>query len=196
MYYRKTSRKKEIIKNIIVITFILCLAIFSTRYIYYVFNDPTEVDYSSESLDITFHEENGEKLDITKVTPLPDTTGLSSPGHTLTIINNLTEPVNYKIILKDNSDQVEADNCLEKSIPHEEIRVSIKKSGEETKIYKLSELEEGILLSTTAKALEESKYTIRIWINHNDNSLPSGSEYHYHGLIQIVENNMMVAVNR
>ena len=60
-------------------------------------------------------------------------------------------------------------------------------------IYKLSDLEDGVLLSTTADALQEVKYTIRLWVN-NDTSLPSGSEHHYHGLIQIVENDQIVAV--
>lgn len=193
MYYSKYNRKKEIIKNAIIIGFILGIAVFSTNYIYNVFNDSSSIDYSSESLDITFHEDKGEQLNITKVTPLTDSVGLSSTGHTLTITNNLTEPVKYKLILKDNATQITEDNCSEIAIPREEIRVSIKKTGEATEVYKLSDLEDGIILSTTAKALEETKYTIRIWVN-NESSLPSGSEHHYHGLIQVVENDAMVAV--
>lgn len=193
MYYNKYNRKKEIIKNAIVIGFILGIAVFSTNFIYNYFNDSASIDYSSESLDITFHEENGERLDMTKVIPLTDSVGLSSTGHTLTITNNLTEPVKYKIVLNDNDDQIEEDSCLETAIPREEIRVSIKKAGETTTVYKLSELEDGVLFSTTAKALEETKYTIRIWVN-NESSLPNGSEHHYHGLIQVVENDTMVAV--
>lgn len=193
MYYNKINRKKELIKNTVIITFILILAIFSTRYIYYAFNDSTNIDYSSESLDITFHEDEGEELNITKVTPLTDAVGLASTGHTLTITNNLTEPVKYKIILVDNADKTLEDDCSEIAIPREEIRISIKKAGEETVVYKLSDLKDGVLIKETSKALAENKYTIRIWVN-NESSLPSGSNHHYHGLIQVVENDTMVAV--
>ena len=92
MYYTY-NRKKELIKNALIIGFILFIAIFSTYYIYHMFNDTENIDYSSESLDITFHEDHGEELDITKVTPLTDSVGLSSKGHTFTITNNLTESV-------------------------------------------------------------------------------------------------------
>lgn len=193
MYYKKYNRKKEIIKNVVLISLILSLAIFSTRYIYYSFNSATEIDYSSDSLDITFHEESGEELDITKITPLNDSVGLSSKGHTITITNNLTESVKYKIVIVDNEEKMQEQNCEGITIPRDEIRVSIKKSGESTEVYKLSDLEDGVLLSTTSEALEETKYTIRIWVNA-DCSLPSGSEHHYHGLIQVIENDATVAV--
>ena len=57
----------------------------------------------------------------------------------------------------------------------------------------LSELENGVLLSTKAKALEKDKFTIRIWIK-DDPLLPNGSKYHYHGLIQVIENDTTLAV--
>lgn len=193
MSYTKYNYKKEMIKNVVIIGVILFIAVFSTYHIYYSFNNTTEIDYSSESLDISFHEEKGEELNITKVTPLTDSVGLSSKGHTLTITNNLTEPVNYKIKVVNNTDKTNNHVCEDILIPQEEIRISIKKSGESTEVYTLAELEEGVLISATSEALEETKYTIRVWVN-NETSLPSGSSHHYHGIIQVVENDTIVAV--
>lgn len=192
MYY-KYNIKKEIIKNTILITIILCLAVFSTYYIYNKFSDTETIDYSSDSLDITFHEKNGDELDITKITPLTDSVGLSSKGHTVTIKNNLTEPVKYTIKITDNIEKMLEQECMGITIPREEIRISIKKSSDTIEVYSLSELKDNTLLSTTIKALGEDKYTIRIWVN-NETTLPSGSENHYHGLIQIFENDMTLAV--
>lgn len=192
MYYKKLYRK-AMIKNVILIGIIMFVAVFSTYCIYDSFSNTEEIDYSSTSLDITFHEEAGEELDITKITPLSDSVGLSSNGHTVTITNNLTEEVNYKIKIVDNEKKMKEQNCEGITIPREEIRVSIKKNGGETAIYKLSELKDNEILSTTAKALDEIKYTIRIWVN-NGTTLPRGSNHHYHGLIQIIENDTMVAV--
>lgn len=192
MYY-KNLYKKEMIKNVIIIGIILFIAIFSTYHIYYSFGETKEVDFSSTSLDISFHEEHGEELNITKVVSKTDSVGLSSAGHKITITNNLTEDVNYKIKIVDNENKLEEMDCQGLIIPKEEIRVSIKESGKETKIYSLSELEDGVMLTTKAKALEKDKYTIRIWIKE-DTLLPSGSKYHYHGLIQVIENDTTLAV--
>ena len=194
MYYANYNRKKEIIKNIVIISVILFIAVFSTYYIYEKFNNDDVIDYSSESLDIVFHEDEGEELNITKITPLTDSVGLSSKAHTITITNNLTESVKYKINVVDNNDKILAQNCEGITIPKDEIKVSIKEENEETKIYKLSEIEEtGILISTKAKALEEKKFTIKIWVS-NETTLPSGSIHHYHGLIQVIENDTTLAI--
>ena len=53
MYY---NHKKELIKNVVTMTFILTIAIVSTYIIYNKFDHSEIVDYSSESLDITFKE--------------------------------------------------------------------------------------------------------------------------------------------
>ena len=194
MYYQY-NRRKEIIKNAVFISLILALAIFSTHYIYNKFSDTKTIDYSSESLDITFHEETGEELDITKITPLRDAVGLSSKGHTITIKNNLTEPVKYTIKIIDNIDKMIEQQCVGITIPREEIRISLKKSTGQTEVYSLSDLINNELLSTTIEALDEEKYTIRIWVS-NETTLPSGSDHHYHGIIQVFENETTLALNR
>lgn len=191
MYYLKQYRK-EMIKNVIIIGVILFIAIFSTYHIYYAFSDSEIIDYSSTSLDITFPEDEGEELNITKITPLTDAVGLSSKGHTIKVTNNLTEEVKYKIRIVDNVEKMEEAECKGITIPREEIRVSIKVPGKDTEVYSLTELEDGVLLSTRAKPLATDKFTIRIWVS-NETTLPSGSKHHYHGLIQVIENDTTLA---
>ena len=116
----------------------------------------------------------------------------STDSHTITIINNLTEEVNYKIKVVDNIEKIAEQDCKGIAIPREELRISIKESGKKTKIYTLSEIEDGVLLSHKAKPLEEAKYTIRIWVNDETNI--NGTDYHYHGLIQVIENDTTLAV--
>lgn len=183
MYY---DRKKELIKSGLIIGFILLIAIVSTHYIYYKFENESNVDYNSESLDIIFHEKTGQNIDITKVTPVTDSVGLSSKAYTFTIKNNLTEPVNYKISIVDNIDKMFGDVCEEYQIGKQNIKVSIKEDNKDNKIYVLSDLENGVILDTKIKALEEKEYSIRAWVD-KDISIPSGSNLHYHGLIKVIE---------
>lgn len=184
MYYKKL-RKKEMIKNTVIITLILLLAVISTYYIYHKFENEHNVDYNSQSLDIVFHEKNAEKVSLTKVTPVTDSIGLSSNSYTLTIKNNLTEPVKYLVKLEDDLEEISNDNCGEYQIPKEAIRVSIKED-KENKIYNLSDLEEGILMTKKINALGEKDISIRVWIN-KDSSIPTGSNLHYHSKIKVIE---------
>lgn len=180
------NRKKELIKNVVLISLILLIAVVSTYHIYNKFDNSEIVDYSSESLDITYKEDAGEKISITTVSPVTDSVGLSSKAHTVTIKNNLTEKVSFSIKITDDIKTLIEDNCSEYQIPKEDIKIAIRNTKGETSIYKLSELTEDILLTGKIKALEEEKYTIRLWVS-SESSLPMGSALHYHGIIEVIE---------
>ncbi len=188
------NRKKEIIKNTVYITFILLLAVFSTHFIYYKFQKTRSVDFNSDSLDVTYLEASGDRVTIERITPVTDSVGLSSKAYTLSIKNNLTERVRYQVKLVDNEEEnmnIEEENL----IPKGDIRVSVKVNREENEIYNLDELEDGVLLDTEIKALDTNNISIRIWIKQ-DTKLPVGSEMYYNGLIQLVENNSSLAINK
>lgn len=189
MYY---NYKKQRIKSALIICFILALAIFATHHIYYKFQNERNTDYSSESLDITFHEETRDKVTLSRVTPVTDSVGLSSQAYTFTIENNMTIPVNYTIKLVDDIEIVFEDGCSEYQMPKDIIRVAIK-NNKKTEIYNLSELNDGILDQTKIKPLEEAEYTIRVWTKQ-DTTLQTGAVRHFHGKIQIIEDDREVAI--
>ena len=183
MYYY--NRKREILKNGIIITLILLIAVFATHYIYYKFKSERNVDYSSKSLDITFHEKSGDKVELTKVTPVTDSVGLSSKSYTFTIKNNLTDTVKYKIKLVNDTKKIVIDQCGEYQIPKNIIKISIKDDNNKDEIYILSDLEKGIIKNKKIKSLDQDNYTIRVWTSTN--TLPNGSNLHYHGIIKVEE---------
>ena len=190
MYY---NRKKYILKNVIIITFILLVAIIATHAIYEKFTKERETDYSSESLDIVFHDVAGANVDITKPTLVNDAIGLSSKAYTLTIKNNLTEPVKYKLKLVDNAEKIILDDCAELQIPKELIRVSVKEDSSKNNIYTLSELIDNNLDLGEIDALAEKNYSIRIWLT-NTSEVNISKNLHYHGIIQVIENETDLAV--
>ena len=190
MYY---NRKKILIKNITFIIAIFALAIIATYNIYYHFIDATDIDYSSESLDITFHEKNGADVTITKAIPVSDSVGLSSTAYTFTIKNNLTEAVNYQVKLVEDIEKIVEDLCVEQQIPKELLIISIKEDNLKNAIYTVSELQDGILDSDVMEPLEEKDYSIRVWVGNSD-TLIIGSNLHYHGMIQVIENGIDLAI--
>ena len=188
------NRKKEAIKNTVYIIFILLLAVVSTYFIYNKFQKNRSIDFNSDSLDVTYHDSNGDKIKINKVTPVTDSVGLSSKVYLITVKNNLTERVNYQVkILDDESENANYEE--DELIPKEDIKVSVKVNREETEIYNLAELENSLLLEQEIEALDTNNISIRIWIKQ-DSKLPAGSEMHYNGRIQLVEENSSVAINK
>lgn len=187
--------KKEVMKNVIYIGIILLIAIISTYKIYYKFQDDRNVNFNSDSFVITFHEKTGDKVNITKVTPVTDSVGLSSNSYSFSIKNNLTEKAHFEVRLVDDLESVTDDNCIDKLISKENIKVSIKNGKKDNKIYNLNELEDGVLLSDKISALEEREISVRVWVDKNS-SLPIGSDMHYHGTIKVLEDNGSVAMNK
>jgi len=188
------NQKKEFRKNIIYIFFILLLAVVSTHYIYYKFQGDRSVDFNSDSLDVTYHESTGDKIALTKVIPVTDSVGLSSMAYIISIKNNLTEKVDFKIKIIDDIQYIMDDN-MEQWIPKEDIRISIKNGKQASKIYNFDELEDGILLEDTMEALEKKSLSIRLWIRQ-DSMLPTNSNLFYHGIMQVIEEDRSIAINQ
>ena len=181
MYY---NGKKELLKNILIISFILGIAVVSTHYIYYKFHSEREVDYNSKSLDIIFHEKAGAYVSLEKAKPVTDSVGLSSTSYTFSVKNNLTETVKFKILLIDDLEKIVEDTCENQQIGKEFIKISIKEGSGYNKIYHLSEIEESTLAKVKIKALEEKDFTVRVWV---DSTYTGNSNYHFHGILKVEE---------
>ena len=151
-------RKKEIL----IIIFILSFALVATYYIYYKFKDSRDLKYDSDTLDVIYHEKSGDKVDITKITPVTDSVGLSSKTYSFTIKNNTNTSLRYSISILDDMDEVISDQCEDKQIPKNLIRLSIHGEGEQNNIYTLSDLVNGKVLSRIIKANQEKEYTMKM----------------------------------
>lgn len=190
LMYQLKARKKEIV----VIIFILAFALIATYKIYYKFKDSRNVDYNTSTIDVTFHEKTGAEVNILKLTPVRDSVGLSSKAYTFTIKNNTNASLKYSINIDDNEMKVKDDDCLEYQIPHNLIKFSIHKNGEQNRIYTLSDLVNGEVLTRIIKANQQEEYTMRFWISGD--SLQTGAGLHYHGLIKVNDLGNQVAITK
>lgn len=188
LMYQLKARKKEIV----VIIFILAFALVATYKTYYKFKDSRNVDYNTSTIDVTFHEKTGAEVNILKLTPVRDSVGLSSKAYTFTIKNNTNASLKYSINIDDNEMKVKDDDCLEYQIPHNLIKFSIHKNGEKNHIYTLNDLVNGKVLTRIIKANCHEEYTMRFWISGD--SLQTGANLHYHGLIKVNDLGSQVAI--
>ena len=90
--------------------------------------------------------------------------------------------------------KVKDDDCLEYQIPHNLIKFSIHKNGEQNRIYTLSDLVNGEVLTRIIKANQQEEYTMRFWISGD--SLQTGAGLHYHGLIKVNDLGNQVAITK
>lgn len=187
--YYKELRKKEIIKNTIFSVCILLFAFTSTYYIYNKFVDTRDEILKSDSLEISFHEKNGNKFSLTKIIPISDNVGLSSKAYRFTIKNNTNTKVGYIIKISEDKEKVKEDGCLEQRIPLTIIKAAIHKKNEISSIYNLDDLENGNIEKNVLNPKEEIDYTVRFWTSNNTLNFDDTQDYHYHGIIEVYEYN-------
>ncbi len=182
--YKKT-RKKLLIKNIIFMSLILGIALVSTYKIYNKFRDARDKIMNSPSLEVTFHD--SEKVTINKVTPVTDSVGLSKKAYRFTIKNNTNTKVSYSVKIVPDNDAYKNDKCGEYKIPLNIIKAGIHEKGQVSDIYNLDDLENNVLVIKELSPKEEVEYTVRFWISKN--TLTPEAKLHFHGKLEIVENN-------
>lgn len=180
-YYKKIQGK-FIIKNVLFILVILLFACLSIYYIYDRFKDTRDKILSSESLEVAFHNKNGNRISLTKVNPVSDAVGLSSKPYTFTVKNNINKKVRYVVRLRDDMSKSSNDT---KIIPLNIIKVGIHSEGEVSSIYNLDDLEEGIIVDRFIGPMKEVNYTIRFWISQH--SLVIDRDFQFHGILEVVE---------
>ena len=187
----KQARKKMLIKNIIFMSVIIGLALVSTYKIYDKFQDKRDKISKSSSLAVTFHDKAGEKVAITKITPVTDSVGLSSRAYRFTIKNNTATKVKYAIKIVPDNKLYKKEKCGEYKIPLNIIKVGIHTKGQVSDIYNLDDLNNNIIVNKVIGPQKEEEYTLRFWISKN--TLTQEADMHFHGIIEVVEDGNDVA---
>lgn len=182
--YQKYYRK-HMIKSIIIIIFLFAFAIVSTYLIYNNFSSKRERDIDTGEMEVVFHSEAGNKINLTKFTPVSDAVGLSSREYSFTVKNSTPNSVSYKIVLESNTNKINKDNCFSKMIPSELLKLSLRVDHQAPVAKILSEYQDNVLYADTLDANSEEDYSIRLWAINSDFVIDRDS--HYHAIIKVIE---------
>lgn len=176
---------KHMIKSIIIIILLLGFAVVATYLIYNNFSKEREKDIDTGEMEVIFHSKEGNKINLTKFTPVTDAVGLSSTEYDFTVKNNTNNNVRYKIVLVPNTDRITSDNCSLKTIPSELLKLSLRVDHQAPVARILSEYQDNVLYEDVLEANSEEDYSIRLWAINSDFVIDKNS--HYHGIIKVIE---------
>ena len=182
--YQKYYRR-HMIKSAIIIIFLFSFAIVSTYLIYNNFSSKREHDIDTGEMEVVFHGKEGNKINLTKFTPVSDAVGLSSTEYSFTVKNSTANSVNYKIVLEPNTNRINSDECFTKTIPSELLKLSLRVDHQAPVAKILSEYQNNVLYEDTLEADSEEDYSIRLWAINSDFVIDRDS--HYHAVIKVIE---------
>ena len=182
--YQKYYRR-HMIKSAIIIIFLFSFAIVSTYLIYNNFSSKREHDIDTGEMEVVFHGKEGNKINLTKFTPVSDAVGLSSTEYSFTVKNSTANSVSYKIVLEPNTNRINSDECFTKTIPSELLKLSLRVDHQTPVAKILSEYQDNVLYEDTLEADSEEDYSIRLWAINSDFVIDRDS--HYHAVIKVIE---------
>ena len=134
---------------------------------------------------LVFHSQAGNKINLTRFNPVSDAVGLSSTEYDFTVKNETENSVSYKIVLDQNTNRIEEDDCAYKTIPSELLKLSLRVDHKTPVAKILSEYEDNIIYEDTLEPNSEEDYSIRLWAINNDFVIDRDS--HFHAIINVVE---------
>ena len=182
--YQKYYRR-HMIKSAIIIIFLFAFAIISTYLIYNNFSSKREHDIDTGEMEVVFHSKEGNKINLTRFTPVSDAVGLSSTEYSFTVKNSTANSVSYKIVLEPNTNRINSDECFTKTIPSELLKLSLRVDHQTPVAKILSEYQDNVLYEDTLEADSEEDYSIRLWAINSDFVIDRDS--HYHAVIKVIE---------
>ena len=177
--------KRHMIKSVIIIIFLLGISTVSTYLIYHNFQNERDHDIDTGKMEVVFHSKDGNRINLTRFSPVTDAVGLSSTEYSFTVKNGTDSSVSYKIVLEENTERITEDECSSKQIPLELLKLSLRVDHQTPVARILSEYSNGVLYEDTLEPNSEEDYSIRLWAINSDFVIDRDS--HYHAIIKVIE---------
>lgn len=136
---------------------------------------------STATLNINL-DETSEEISLENAVPVSDSKGMTSDSYTFTVNNTSSIPVDYKVYLDDDNDAYIEDGCSNNKMSHSDIKYSIKKEGETSKLDLLS-TDSGLLYESTIASNGSDSYEMHLWISSDATN--SVMNKHFHGKLRV-----------
>ena len=137
-------------------------------------NGPLLVHYGKNDMGIA------DIVTIVDEAGISDNSGLKRKPYTFSITNKSINDVRYQIILEDDSEMIEIDECDEFLLSKDKVRFSLD-NGEVKSLYSVYNDKNYVLTEGVLSKKSSKKYKLRVWIDENEVDINK----HYHGKIVV-----------
>ncbi len=133
------------------------------------------------TLNIDFGEDSTNTINLTGQYPMSDEDGLKLTPYTFSIKNTGDLEASYEILIEDDSDMIERDNCLGSQLNKDYIKFKLDTS--EALILSSIEDNDYVIATGTLEAGSSVTYTLYVWIK--DGVGNDVLNKHYHGKVVV-----------
>lgn len=181
---KKENQKKENKLGLIVFIFsmIICLVAVSYAVWTQIFEGQKENKLETATLILTLDESESNAISLIHAVPVSDSKGLTHEPYNFKVKNSGTIAANYRIMIVNDMDTYESDDCSDKMLDWSNIKYSFSKNSEAATTGILSDTS-GVLNIGTIDANETDEYSLKLWIKSSATN--EIMNQHFHGIIKV-----------
>lgn len=181
---KKENQKKEHKLGLVVFIFsmIICLVAVSYAVWTQIFEGQKENKLETATLILTLDESESNAISLIHAVPVSDSKGLTYEPYNFKVKNSGTIAANYRIMIVNDTDTYESDDCSDKMLDWSNIKYSFSKNSEAATTGILSDTS-GILNIGTIDADETDEYSLKLWIKSSATN--EIMNQHFHGIIKV-----------
>lgn len=181
---KKEKQKKENKLGLVVFIFSMIICFIAVSYAVWtqIFEGQKENQLETATLILTLDESESNAISLINAVPVSDNKGLTYEPYNFKVKNSGTIAANYRIMIVNDMDTYEKDECTDKMLDWSNIKYSFSKNSEAATTGILSDTS-GVLNLGTIEADEIDEYSLKLWIKSSATN--EIMNQHFHGIIKV-----------
>lgn len=178
------NKKKENKLGLVVLILCLLICFVAVGYAVWtqVFKGEKEQQINTATLVLTLDDDASDGISLLNSVPVSDQKGLTFKPYTFSVKNSGTTNANYRVMIVNDTEKYESDNCSDKKLDWSNIKYSFSKNNEAATTGLLSDTA-GVLNIGTINVGENDSYSLKLWIKSEaQNEIMN---QHFHGIIKV-----------
>ena len=167
---------------VLILSIIICMFAVSYAIWIRIYEGTKTNSIDTATLIMTFDNSENNAINLREAIPVSDKKGLTYEPYTFTLRNSGTVNAKYRLMIVNDTDSYNDDDCYDNKLDWSNIRYSFQKGNETSTKGYLSDTA-GILDTGIIGADERNSYRLRLWIK--DSATNEIMNQHFHGIIKV-----------
>lgn len=181
---KKGTEKKEnkLGFAVFIVSILICVIAVSYAIWSQIYPGWKENKIDTATLILSLDESMSNGISLINTVPVSDEKGLTYTPYTFTVTNSGTTDANYRILLVNDTEKYQKDQCTDKMLNWDNIKFSFTEGNKATTIGNLNDTA-GVLQEGTLQKGKTSSYSLKLWIKSE--ATKEIMNQHFHGIIKV-----------